>query len=202
MRKALVALLLLGAAPASTQNAVPPEVQAVIDRSRDSRADYAVILRTEEVIMGQRHIRNHAEYQAGAMHRVEVPLTRLLVNCDTGTSALYMVSRHRVIDRSDRRANACGVDEYGDGPIVAARLLGTVTGPYGRADVIELTGNSFIRRYVVTEDGIIVLNDFTPRYAEIAFSLRTLGTTLRRGHPDPAMFEESSLSRAFTPAPD
>ena len=92
----------------------------------------------------------------------------------------------------DRRHRAGAVE-----PIAAAE-----TGPLGRTDIVELTGPDFAARYAVTRDGILVSANYTPRRADVGTRVETVHAEIRRGSPDPAMFEEASLSRAYAPAPE
>ena len=192
-------LALLAGSPAFAQD-LPAGVQAVIDRSRSTRADYAVVLSAEVVRNGTRAIEIDAEFQQGPLHRVEVPAMRVLANCDTGEAYVYDVLAGHLVDRPDTAAGACGIS-LGVDQVISGRLLNPVNGTYGRADVIELTGTNFVRRYAVTEDGIIVAEAYVPRRADVTFSLRTLGVAVSRGRQDPAMFDRGSLSRAFASGP-
>jgi len=199
----LRAAILVGLAwsvPALAQSALPPEVQAVVDRSKASRSDYSVTMTAEVVRNGQRVIEVQAELQQGALHRVEVPARRVIANCDTGESYDYEIASGRVVNTNDQSDSVCGIAMAADPPI-SGRLLAPVTGDYGRADVIELVGSNFIRRYAVTPDGIIVAQAYVPRRPEVGFSLRTLTVTVSRGPQDPTMFDRRSLDRAFASAP-
>lgn len=187
-------------ASACAQEPIPSDVQAVIDRSHNSRANYAVFL-TSEVFRGdERRVEVNAEFQQGAMHRVEVPDARILSNCETGTGFTYDVRQQRFVDSPKMSGGACGIAIGADEPF-SAKMLEPITGTFGRADVIELTGAKFVRRYAVTDDGIIVANDYEPRRADVPFALRTLSVKVVRGTQDAAMFEPKSLSKAFAPAP-
>lgn len=177
---------------------MPKEVQAVIDRSHASRADYTVSLTVETVREGVPGTEIDTEFQQGAMHRVEVPARRVLTNCETGEGSVYDVQGGRYLEDTRNVEAACGIDMNAD-RVVSARMLAPVIGPYGRADCIELTGKHFVRRYAVTPDGIIVGNDYIPRTPDVGFSLRTLNAVVRRGPQDPTMFTRESLTRGFAP---
>ncbi|HMI20996.1 MAG TPA: hypothetical protein VK533_15795 [Sphingomonas sp.] len=199
MAFALVALLTVtGLVPG--QSALPAPVQAIIDRSHATRANYSVVLRTQVIRSGVATIENAAEYQFGPMHRVEVALTRVLANCDTGENILYDVTNARLVMRPEIGGGACGIAVAAD-KVLAARMLPPVKGSFGKADVIELVGEKFVRRYTVTPDGIIVRNDWTPRDPSVAFSLKTLSTKLARGKPDRRLFKTASLAKPAPPLP-
>lgn len=199
MRRLLALAVLSGAAAACAQPPLPRDVQALIDRSHASRANYSVGITAEVISSGGRHVETDWEFNQGAMHRVEVPLRRAVANCETGEGTVNDLVRGRYIDGGDDVKHACGIAADAD-PIISARMLKPITGPYGRADVIQLTGRKFVRRYAVTTDGIIVLNDFIPRSADVGFSLKTLRTVVLRGPQDPTIFTRESLSRSFAPA--
>ena len=55
----------------------------------------------------------------------------------------------------------------GGDPVISAKMLPPVSGPYGRADRIELTSESFTRHYSVTPDGIIVADDYVPNGPDV-----------------------------------
>ena len=173
-----------------------PSVQAVIDRSHNSRANYAVFLKTEVAYAGARRTEVDVEFHQGSMHRVEVPARRLVVNCETSEGAVYDVVNRRYVDDPDELKGACGISLTVDS-IASARMLAPISGPYGRADRVELTGKKFVRRYAVTSDGIIVANDYVPQGSDVVFSLHTVSTVLKRGPQPAAMFTRESLTRDF-----
>jgi hypothetical protein len=181
---------------AGAQPPLPKEVQAVIDRSHNARGSYAVVLTTEVTTTDAHWTEKDAEFQQGARHRIEVPALRTLNDCDTRKSTAYDVLHHRYLDENGSVKGVCGIDVDADRAL-SGRMLEPVTGSYGRADRIELTGEKFVRRYAVTADGVIVANDYIPRNARVGFSLKTVGTVLKRGPQDPAMFTRESLQRAF-----
>jgi hypothetical protein len=191
-------VLLCCAASAGAQAPLPADVQAVIDRSHHKRGDYAVFLTTQIATPARSWTEIQAEFQQGASHRIEVSMERTLVNCDTGAGTAYDVMQARY--REDEASHGvCGIDVAAD-PILSAKMLPPVSGPYGRADRIELTGEKFVRRYAVTADGIIVTQDYVPRRADVGFALHTLKAEVRRGRQPAEMFTRESLKRAFAPA--
>lgn len=197
----LAALLLAGPAcaqqPASPpgQEPVPPEVRAVIERSRNPSVDYSIVQTVRTTVNGATSVGTNAEFERGAMHRVETPLARAIADCVTGDSLTYLPSEDRVTRTTGDDGGACGVGN--PEPVLSSRMLPPVTGPWGRADVIELTGRDFVRRYIITTDGIIVVGDWTPRRPDVGFALQAVRVVVTRGAPDPAMFEEASLRRIF-----
>jgi hypothetical protein len=192
-------IALAWATSALAQGTLPPEVQAVIDRSKATRVSYAAVLTAEVVRDGQREVGYTAEFQHGSMHRAEVPATRAIGNCDSGDMEIYEVASARVVETNDHSDGMCGIAMNIDPPI-SGRMLPPVTGDYGRADVIELIGADFLRRYAVTDDGIIVAEAWVPRRPDVHFSLRTMTAIVGRGSQNPAMFEHQSLGRSFAEA--
>lgn len=197
--KGLFLFGLLIAGPAPAQGPVPQEVRAVIDRSRNPRTDYSAFTVQRVTRANESFVEATAEYQQGQRHRVETQLVRVLIDCQTGDAFLYRVEEGRT-ERQTGGASICGIADAE--PILSARMLPPVTGSYGRADVVELIGPDFIRRYAVTEDGILVAQDYVPRRSDVGVEVRTLHVVVRRESPDPAMFEEANLARAYAPAPE
>jgi len=203
MRRAAfcAALLLAGPACAQQPPAPPPpqplspEVQAVIARTRNPSVDYGVVQTVRITQAGETAEQTSAEYERGDMHRVETANARAIANCETGDAVNYLLAENRTERSPGNDGGACGIGA--PEPILSSRMLPPVTGPWGRADVIELTGQNFVRRYVVSEDGILVVGDWTPRRPDVGFAIKTLRVVVTRGAPDPAMFEEASLRRAF-----
>jgi len=190
---ALTALLIVTAAG---HPAVPPAVQAVIDRSHATRADYAVILRVQTMRNGVAGVEDDAEYQLGRMHRVEVPATRVLADCDIGLSIIFDVAQAKLMVNQQLGSGACGIAVDAD-KVITGRMLPPIRGSFGTADVIELIGEKLIRRYAVTPDGIIVSNDWIARGTG-TYLLKTQSVRVVRGKLDPKLFKTASL---FSPAP-
>lgn len=191
----LAALLL--AAPAFAQEGMSPGVRAVFERSRAPALDFSMVHTSRATVHGTTTIDVSAEFHRGSMHRVETAEQRVIANCRTGERIVYDVRADR-IERSVRGdGGACGIGH--PEAVLSSRALPPVTGPWGRADVIELTGPDFVRRYAVTGDGILVVSDYIPRRADVGLTIETVSAQVTRATPDAAMFEEASLRRAFGP---
>ena len=191
----LAALLLPAAVFA--QDGMSPEVRVVFERSRAPAADFSMIHTGRAIVHGANSIDVSAEFHRGSMHRVETAQQRVIANCRTGERIVYDVRADR-IERSVRRdGGACGIGN--PEAVLSSRLLPPVTGPWGRADMIELTGPDFVRRYAVTDDGILVAGDYIPRRPDVGLTIETVSAEVTRATPDAAMFEEGSLRRAFGP---
>jgi len=208
-RAALAAAMLLGSpacaqetAPqnVAAQETVPANIRAVIERTRNPSVDYTVVHIERVTHDGRTFEQTSAEFERGDMHRVETASVRVIANCATGATIAYSPAEDR-IQRSPTDPGACGIADAE--PVQSSRMLPPETGPWGRADVIELTGPDFVRRYVVTEDGIIVSGSYRPRRPDVRYSVEPLRVVVTRGAPDPAMFEEESLRRTFAqPLPE
>lgn len=199
MRLGALLAAALGACSAGAQEAIPPEVRAVIERSRHPTADYASF-HVDRIVSGdERFTATNAEFHRGTQHRIETRPTRVLVNCETGAAVVYDV-RTGQTERSQTAVGLCGIADAE--PVLSSRLLPAETGRLGRTDIVELTGPDFVRRYAVTADGILVSANYTPRRPDFPYRVETVHAEIRRGPPDPAMFEEASLARAYAPAPE
>ena len=199
MRGAALAATLLLAAPAVAQDTMSAEVRAVIERSRHPTTDYSNV-QVATVIDGDRHFTaTVAEYHRGGRHRTETSVSRMLIDCATDTAAVYdLASGQTGLFHLD--SGMCGISDAE--PVLSSRLLPAETGPWGRVDIVELTGPDFIRLYAVTQDGILASSSYLPRRPDFPHRVETIHTEIRRGPPDAAMFEEASLARAYAPAPE
>ena len=195
MSLALAALLVV---TGSVPPGLPAPVQEVVDRSHTTRANYSVVLRVRVLRDGVANIEDNAEYQLGRMHRVEVPATRVLANCDTGQNILYDVASAKLRLDPGTGGTACGIAVNID-RLIGGRMLAPIKGSFGTADVIELVGERLVRRYAVTHDGIIVSNDWMLRDPPNTVLIKTLSSRLVRGKPDPRLFKTASLARPALP---
>jgi hypothetical protein len=184
-------------AAASAQELIVAPVRAVIERSHAPTVDHSLVTTTRATVYGATSLHRTAEFHRGSMHRVETAESRVIANCATGERIVYHIVEDR-IERSRREdGGACGIGN--PEPVLSSRMLPRVTGPWGPADVIELTGADFVRRYAVTEGGVLVSTDYVPRRADVGLAIDTVSVQVRWATPDAAMFEESSLRRAFAP---
>jgi hypothetical protein len=182
-------------AAASAQEPIAGPVRAVIERSRAPTVDHSLVTTTRATVYGATSLHTTAEFHRGSMHRVETAENRVIANCATGERIVYYMLENR-IERSRRDdGGACGIGN--PEPVLSSRMLPRVTGPWGPADVIELTGADFVRRYAVSEGGVLLSSDYVPRRSDVGLAIETVRVQVTRGTPDAAMFEESSLRRAF-----
>ena len=185
--------------PPPQQDPITPQVRAIIERSRNPTTDYSN-LQTIRVLDGNRRFTATSnEFHRGRQHRIETLRSRMLVNCDTGLALVYDIAS-RTSQRMENGQGMCGITD--SEPVQSSRLLPAETGPWGRVDIVELTGPDFVRRYAVTQDGILTSSNYQPRRPDFPHRVETIHTEIRRGSPDAAMFEESSLARAYAPAPE
>jgi hypothetical protein len=198
-RFAAILAVVLAACSAKAQEPITPEVRAVIERSRNPTTDYTSLEVVRVTSGNERFIATSAAYHLGTRHRIETRPTRMLVDCLTGLAIVYDV-RAGTTQRMAGGEGMCGIADAE--PVLSSRLLPAESGRLGRTDIVELTGPDFVRRYAVTRDGILASSSYTPRRPDVAVRVETLHGEIRRGAPDPAMFEEASLARAFAPAPE
>lgn len=195
-RVALVATLFL-AGPGLAQDYVLPEVRAVMERVNTPAGDYSVVrtLRLTEEGHATREWTG-AEYRRGPMLRTEVGPYREIENCETGERSYYSPTDDAIRSTPPFLA---GCYLPGLEPLTSTRMLPRVRGPWGRADVIEVTGQNFVSRFVVTEDGILVSYVNRPRPGRSGgVTIETRRVVVTRGTPDAAIFEPESLRRAVT----
>jgi hypothetical protein len=185
--------------PAAQQDPISSGVRAVIERSRNPTTDYSN-LQTTRVLDGDRRFTAVSnEFHRGRQHRIDTSRSRMLVDCDTGLALVFDIAT-QTSQRMENGQGMCGIAD--SEPVLSSRLLPSETGPWGRVDIVELTGPDFVRRYAVTQDGILASSSYLPRRADFPHRVETVHTEIRRGPVDAALFEEASLARAYAPAPE
>jgi len=164
-----------------------PRAVAAVERSRTTRQPYIVALKVA-VKYGETQYQDTAsEIHDWPMHRVENRDVHVVANCATQTAERMTLSTGNVTEERGDAASACGVGQP-SGTLRALRWLGRAKRPSGVVDIVEMEDAKFVRRYEITTDGIIVLNDFTPK-AEGDFSFKTIRVVyLKRGRPPAELF--------------
>lgn len=180
------------------QAQLPPKVAAVIDRTKTTRASYAVYVWYRITRTGQPPVQEwSAEFNSGRLHRVETPHDRVIADCDAMTGSRLMLVTGKVTTGPEIAATACGIDS--NYPVDSAEWLGASDSGLGPADVIRITGGPYIRTYTVNSDGVIVRSSFQSNTPEHPYVLQTVSTELSPTLPDADMFTGDSLSRSFVP---
>lgn len=136
-----------------------------------------------------------AEFHDGALHRVETPHDRVIANCRDMTG----VARSLVTGETRRGPSvarlACGINT--NVAFRSLRALGSVAGPGGTVDRIEVIDAANTRVYDVTGDGIIVRTTYASSEAPDAVFLEAWTFALERKVPAGDLFSEESLGTSF-----
>lgn len=156
--------LLLAVAASVSATAPPtlvdPRVTAITARTRESRATYALYNWTRITRPGRDPIEEWAaEFNRGAMHRVETPRDRIVADCAAMTATYYNVLTGEESTGSDIAKTACGIDSTL--PNVRSTWLGRSETQFGPADRILIERSDGIRTYAVADNGAIIAESIT-----------------------------------------
>jgi hypothetical protein len=190
-----LSLLLLTALPVAAQTPTfeaDPRASAAVDRSRTTTQPYTVILAASVEINGSRFEDTATEFHDWPLHRVETKPAHVIANCETNEAVRFDTTTFKSTRSLDDTSNACGVGGFGPGPI-RLKWLGRERRAFGWVDVIELENANFFRRYEITTDGIIVLNNFEPKDGK-SFRYTTKFVRLDRRKPATSTFDESTIA--------
>lgn len=196
MLVAVVAAALSLSAPSGEADAAQFDERAlvVIERTKTTRVPYTVSMLIRLTLDGRTITDTNSEFHSWPMHRVEATGTNVVANCETGSGTVMNLSTGEVESVPSAGAAACGIAPPGAG-LRAVRYLESRESRFGQLDVIELEDGEFLRRYEVTQDGIIVAAWYLPH--EDGPRYETLSTVLNRGEPAPALFDERNLDQTF-----
>lgn len=194
----LLAGLLAAQAGAAQAFQMDARAQAVIDRSKGTRETYA-LYDWETVSRPGQPVAQHwsAEFNEGALHRVETPEVRAVANCETGAGSSLLVALDRRDSAPDMARTACGISTKT--ALVDQKWLGEVDTPFGRADRIQLTDAQLIRTYDVTKQGVIVRSEFHLRGPGEPEVLSSRAVAVLPELPAGGLFDDASLEQSFVP---
>ncbi|HEX4097491.1 MAG TPA: hypothetical protein VHX64_12230, partial [Caulobacteraceae bacterium] len=115
---------------------LPPDVAAVVDRTKSTRATYAIYTWIRISRPGQPpHEEWSAEFNSGALHRVETPRDRVVANCEARTGSALSLVTGKVRTGPEVAEAACGIDT--NFQVDAADWLGRQPSPLGPLDAIR-----------------------------------------------------------------
>lgn len=197
-RRIAAAAVLFAVAGAAHAGEVDPKAQAVIARSKAARQTYA-LYEWGRVVAPNGEVREtwSAEFNRGRLHRVEVPIVRLIADCDGESGTYYQVNDGKTVQSPDVAKTACGISTTA--PFVDGKWLSEVDTPFGKADRIELTDDELVRTYDVTRSGVIVATVFHARTTGMPEVLRSRAVAVLPQLPAEDMFDEASLAKSYVP---
>lgn len=170
-----------------------PRALAAVERSRTTKQPYIVTLAASVEIDGSRFEDTATEFHDWPLHRVETKPAHVIANCETNEAVRFDTTTSKSARSVEDASNACGVGGFGPDP-VRLKWLGLEQRTFGKVDVIELENAKFFRRYEITSDGIIVLNNFEPKDGK-SFRYTTKFVRLDRRKPAASTFDESTISQ-------
>ena len=196
---ALVATALLGAActPPTPEVALTGKVKDVVDRSKTTRATYA-LYSWNEITRKEGPVQEWgAEFHSGDQHRVETPRDRVIADCKAQTgSALSLVTGKTVEGPSVARA-ACGINT--NKAFTAIEWKGLVQTPFGVADRVRLSDKDDIRTYDISPAGVILRTIYAQNSPDAPIGLSSEAVGVLSELPAPDMFDKASLARSYVP---
>lgn len=201
MMRAAAALVLLtmglAACTERTEDALPPKVRAVVERSKETQATYAVyswnrVQRPEGPVEEW-----GAEFHSGHLHRVETPRDRLIADCAARTGTGLSLTDNKRFTGPQVAMAACGVNS--NKRFVGAEYLGVVQTPFGPAHRIRVADMEDVRTYDIRSDGAIVAAGIAANKVGKPEVLKAWAAEVSSSLPDPNMFDEASLARSYVP---
>lgn len=176
----------------------PAKVQAVIERTKNTRATYALYSRfrlpqqggpDQEALAG--------EFNDGVHHRVETPRNRSVADCAAKTATNLWIETGKTFTGPEQAELACGIDT--NPVLTSAEWWGRFPSPYGPVDRIRLTSAEVIRTYDVNPDGVIVHEIIARNAPGRPVVIETTTLELTRNLPPGDIFSEASLNRSVLP---
>jgi hypothetical protein len=199
-RLAVAAGLIL-TATACTPTAKPvsdPRVDAVLERSRTTKAIYAVYAWVRVERPNEDPTEEWStEFHSGDKHRVETPADRVVADCVRGTGKALTVATGKVLEGAEFASAACGVNS--NRPLLEKAYVGARETPTGRVDRIRLTDADLIRIYDIDQNGVIVGTTFKLRRENNRTVLSMLKVVVENDLPAPDIFDDASLQRSVVP---
>ncbi|PLR26583.1 hypothetical protein SGCZBJ_09600 [Caulobacter zeae] len=199
-RLALAAGMILTAA-ACTPPAKPvtdPKVDAVLERSRTTRATYAAyawvnVERPNE----DPTVEWSAEFHSGDKHRVETPADRIVADCAAGTGKIFNIASGEVREGPEYARSACGVNSNNE--LLEKAHVGARQTPTGPVDRIRVADAELVRIYDIDQNGVILGTTFKLKSENNKTVLSVLKTVVEGDLPAPDIFDEASLQRSVVP---
>lgn len=185
--------------PAPMDAARSDKGKAILERTKSTRATYALYSWTVMEGAGGRRAEWGAEFHDGNRHRVETPGARVIADCASGAGAIHVVATGEVSRRDRIGDDACGI---ATGTAVASiRSLGKVETSFGPADRVEVTDASFVRTYDVSPEGVLLRSTYAlrPGASGPMDALVSVAVAVEPTLPAADIFEVSSLDRFMIP---
>jgi hypothetical protein len=168
----------------------------VIERTRDTRANYAVV---SDVFVAFDGIKPQkfrgGEFHRGGFHRVEELFSRAVADCDKRNGHQLILSLGEIESGSQVADASCGIGPFSETAKVV--YLGSIEYGFGTADRVQVDDVDFKRTYDVMPDGAIVRNIWRQKSRADSLVYQSKAK-LYCGKALPALgFTKSSLDESF-----
>jgi hypothetical protein len=193
-----VALVLLGASTSAavTEPAPDPRARAVFERTKQTRATYALYawnwVRGSGFEAGPHW---SAEFHRGNLHRVETPHVRVVADCGARTGTMLHVGTNRIESGAGVAGAACGINS--NFPLRNLEWLGRRSSRFGPVETLRILDLADERIYAVDETGVLVASEIFPRDPAATYCVQQEPLAIERKLPAKDMFSTKSLGRSF-----
>jgi hypothetical protein len=175
-----------------------PNALAILSRSRDTQATYALYVWNRIHRMGEPVNEEWAaEFHRGYQHRVETPKYRIIADCATNLGYVYDVDKGSLQESSDAGAVACGVSIANE--IVSVEARGSTPSAYGQLDVIRVVDSKDERFYAVDARGILVRTSVFPASGSSGYCVQAEPIAVSDQLPAGEWFTPESLKHSAVP---
>jgi hypothetical protein len=191
-------LCLVGTACAPANQGETAKVEAIIARSKLTRATYAVYYRNRMQHPDQPVVEEwSAEFNAGSLHRVETPRDRVIADCAAQKGMHLSLPTGNLVSGPQVAAEACGINTNRE--FLAEESLGRIKTHFSEADRVRVTDSENVRTYDISDEGIILRTIYETNDARHLRVLDVEAIEVSRGLPSSDMFDEASLKASFVP---
>jgi hypothetical protein len=190
-------LCLVDTACAPADQGERAKVEAIIARSKLTRATYAVYFWDRIPHPDQPVEEWSAEFNSGSLHRVETSRDRVIADCAVHKGMHLSLSDGNIVSGPQVAAEACGINTNRE--FLAEESLGRIKTHFGGADRVRVTDSENIRTYDISDEGIILHTVYETNDARHLKVLDIEAVEVSRSLPSPDMFDEASLKASFVP---
>lgn len=195
----LLCAAMVAACADSAEPAPDPRALAALERTRTTRATYA--LYAWNWVKGSGYgtgPRWSAEFHRGHLHRVETPHVRLIADCSARTGTMLQVDSGKIESGAAIAGAACGIQS--NSPVRALEWLGRKESRFGPVDMLRVTDPADERIYAVDPSGVLVASEIFPRDKAAGYCLQQEPLAVERSLPAEDMFSQESLRTSFAAA--
>ena len=191
-------LCLAGTGCAAADRGERAKVEAIIARSKLTRATYAVYFWNKMQHPGQPLVEEwSAEFNSDSLHRVETPRDRVIADCAVRKGMHLSLPAGNIVSGPQVAAEACGINT--NRQFLAEESLGRIKTHFGEADRVRVTDSENIRTYDISDDGIILRTVYETNDARHLKVLDVEAIEVSHSLPGSDMFDQASLKASFVP---